>query len=351
VASLALIDGLRRDALAQLPPEVATYVDCGTGTETSVAEAITAWDRYRLRPHVLREVATVDVSTTVLDATLPSPVLVAPTGYHQLVHPAGEVETARGVAAAGGLFIVSNRCMVRLEDVAAAAGGPWWFQVYVMRDRDLTEALVARAVAAGATTLVLTGDTPYGGRKPGGGAPVHGEEHLTNVLPHLTPGSDPVAAIAHDPTVGLEAIAWLHDLSGLPVLVKGVLRADDARACLDAGAAGVIVSNHGGRQLDRSIPTARALPEVAVATAGRGEVLVDGGLRDGTSILSALALGASGVLVGRPVLWALATGGAAAVEGLLRALDDDLRHIMALAGARCVAELEPSLVSGATTDL
>jgi 4-hydroxymandelate oxidase len=348
VGTLPLIADLQRRAAACLPPEVAGYVDAGAGAQVTAGEATAAWDAYRFRPRILRDVGSVDAATTVVGTAFANPILVAPTGYHRLVHDAGEAEMARGVAAAGGLFILSTRTTMRIEDVAAVAGA-WWFQVYVMRDRQLTAVLVERAAKAGAAALVLTGDTPYVGRKPSvaGAIPPGAGAQLVNLADHLAPGADIDVATAQDPTVDLNAVAWLRQLSGLPVLVKGVLRADDARACLDAGAAGVIVSNHGGRQLDRAISTASALPEIATAVAGRGEVLVDGGLRDGPSIMTALALGAGAVLVGRPTLWALGAGGATAVEQLLAALDDDLRHAMSLAGAVTLADLDPSLLAPA----
>jgi 4-hydroxymandelate oxidase len=214
-----------------------------------------------------------------------------------------------------------------------------------MRDRDLTRALVERAAAAGATAVVLTGDTPYVGRKKRQGVPT-GVDRLVNLAQHLTDGEAvDDARIEQDPTADLRCIDDLARASGLPVLVKGVLRGDDALACLDAGAAGVVVSNHGGRQLDRAFPTATALPEVVAAVAARAPVLVDGGLRSGLDVLCALALGADAVLLGRPVLWALAADGARGVEQSLRAVTDDLAVSMALAGARRLSELSADLVA------
>jgi 4-hydroxymandelate oxidase len=347
MGTVPLIARLRADAWSGLPSEVADYVDAGSGAEVTAGEAVGAWDRYRFLPHVLRDVTTVDTSVEVLGTRLRLPILGAPAAYQRMVHPEGEAEMARGVAGAGGLLVVSTRSTVRLEEVAATAC-PWWFQVYVMRRRSLTEALVDRAVAAGAGALVLTGDTPYVGRKPrvAGGIPIDPDMASVNVAEHLLPGEDAEAAMDQDPAATLADIAWLAGRSGLPVLVKGVLRPDDALACLDSGAAGVIVSNHGGRQLDRAVPTAAALPAVVAAVAGRVPVLVDGGLRDGPSMLAALALGASAVLVGRPLVWALAAGGAPAVTGLLEDLRGDLSRAMALAGAADIGRLTPDLVVG-----
>jgi 4-hydroxymandelate oxidase len=237
--------------------------------------------------------------------------------------------------------VLSSRASTRIESVASAAG-PWWFQVYVLRDRSLTEDLVRRAAASGARALVLTGDTPYVGRKrrDRGSLAIPDEDFRVN-LERLTDVT--LAEQAADVT--FEDIAWLRALSGLPVLVKGVLRGDDAARCLDVGAAGIIVSNHGGRQLDGALATADALPEVVQAVAGRGEVLVDGGVRSGRDVVRALALGARAVLVGRPVLWGLATGGAAGVREVLDGLREDTAHTMALAGAASVADVTADLLA------
>ena len=318
-----------------LPEAVRGYYAAGAGEQAARDEAPAAWRSLRLRPRVLRDVSAVDTSLTLLGTPLATPVLAAPTALHGLAHPDGEAETARGVAAAGSLLVVSTRASRRLEEVPA---GPWWFQAYVMRDRGLTLTLVERAAAAGATAVVLTGDTPYLGTRPGATRAALAADPLVNL-----PGADP-AGTEQDPSTGLEAIGQLAAV-GLPVLVKGVLRGDDALACLDAGAAGVVVSNHGGRQLDRAVPTAHALPEVAAAVAGRAPVLVDGGIRSGTDVLTALALGADAVLLGRPVLWALAAGGAAGVEACVQALTADLAHVMGLAGARHLDEVGADLVA------
>lgn len=280
--------------------------------------------------------------TTVLGAPVASPVLAAPMALLRLLHPEGEAAWAAGIAAAGGLSVLSSRTSV---PIAQAARDPWWFQVYVLRDRGLTEALVRRAIAAGARALVLTGDAPRLGRKvraerpevdPGWFLPDLGDRSLQG-----SPRAE------QDPATSLRDIAWLREVGGgLPVLVKGVLRADDARACLDAGAAGVIVSNHGGRQLDGAIATADALADVAAAVGEAGEVLVDGGVRSGVDVLRALALGARAVLVGRPFAWALATGGAAGVRALAEGLAQEIEEALALAGCATVAEARSAELPG-----
>jgi 4-hydroxymandelate oxidase len=335
-------------ARANVPHAAFDYVAAGAGDELSLEESRAAWRRHRLRPHAFPGSAVPDLSTEVLGTWLALPVLVAPTAWHQLVHPAGEVETATGVSAAGGLMVVATRSTMVIEEIAAALSGPWWYQVYVVNQRRITQELVLRAVGLGAKALMLTADTPYlGFKRRGHVPPVSIAQHLANFGSHLEPGT-PAEDVAHsidqDSSISLETIAWLRDLSGLPVLVKGVLRGDDAAACLDAGAAGVVVSNHGGRQLDRAIAPAFALPEVVAAVAGRGPVLVDGGIRSGTDVLVALALGATATMVGRPVLWALAAQGAAGVQRLLEGFGDDLAHAMGLAGAASIAGIQRDLV-------
>jgi 4-hydroxymandelate oxidase len=327
-------------ARAVLPQPVFDYYAGGAGDEETLAANARAWSAVRLRPRVLRNVSHVDTSTTVLGTRVAAPVLVAPTAFHRLAHPAGELATAEGTSVAGSLLVLSTRSSTRIESVAAAAG-PWWFQVYVLRDRSLTKELVQRATAAGARALMLTGDTPYVGRKrrDRGSLVIPNEDFRAN-LERLTDVS--LAEQASDVT--FDDIGWLRELSGLPVLVKGVLRGDDAARCMEAGAAGVVVSNHGGRQLDGAVATAEALPEVVKSLAGRGEVLVDGGVRSGRDVVRALALGARAVLVGRPVLWGLATEGAAGVARVLTELQEDTAHVMALAGATTVDQVTADLV-------
>lgn len=299
------VDELDASARATLPAEVYDFYAGGAEGEVTRAENRAAWEAITLRPRAL-----------VRENALRLTVGVAPMGYQGLLHPDGELATACGAAAAGALNIVSTRSSRSLEEVAEAApDGRRWFQVYLLRDRALTAGMVKRAAAAGYTALVLTGDTPFLGRKlrdARNGFTVP-EEHARGNLsvPRSSHGAQ------QDPATTFADIAWLQELSGLPVHVKGVLRADDARLCLDAGAAGVIVSNHGGRQLDGAIATAVALPEVVAEVAGAADVLVDGGVDSATDVLRALSLGADAVLVGRPVAWALAVGGADAVAELL----------------------------------
>jgi 4-hydroxymandelate oxidase len=362
------------EARARLGAGAYDFFAAGAGEGLSVDEAVRAWRAWRLRPRVLVDVSSVDTSCTLLGHTLAAPLLVAPTAYHALAHEEGELASAAGAAEAGALYVMATRATRPLEEVAAVAGNPWWFQVYVLRDRGLTRALVERAVIAGASALVLTGDTPVvlprsrTGATAGPRSRVRGEgsvlgveadgwalrelltdeQYLVNLQLHLpeAAGSVVSAATSQDPGITEEVIGWLGDLSGLPVLVKGALRADDALRCLAAGAAGIVVSNHGGRQLDGAISTAMALPSVvrAVREVSTAPVLVDGGIRDGRSAMTALALGASAVMVGRPVIWALAAGGQPAVTELLEGLRSELAEAMTLAGAPDLSALDRSLV-------
>jgi 4-hydroxymandelate oxidase len=343
-----LLAGYELAARTTLSAAAFDYIAAGAGDEVSLEESRIAWRRFRLRPHAFPGAAVPDLSLEILGTALAMPVLAAPTAWQQVAHPAGEVETARGVRAAGGLMVVATRATMVLEEIVAALDGPWWFQVYVVNDRAITAELVRRAAGLGARALLLTADTPYiGFKRRGHFAPVTTEQHLVNFGAHLGPDPDPgdiARRINQDATISLETIAWLADMSGLPVLVKGVLRGDDAAACMNAGAAGVVVSNHGGRQLDRAIATAVALPEVVAAVEGRGPVLVDGGIRSGTDVLVALALGATATMVGRPLLWGLVADGSAGVERVLEGFRDELAHAMGLAGVTRSAGIGRDLV-------
>jgi 4-hydroxymandelate oxidase len=337
---------LQRRARKLLPRNVYDYYAGGSGRERTLRANEKAWRQVWMAPRVLREVSAVDTSTRLLGTEFATPLCVAPTGYHGLAYPDGELATAAGAAKAGALFVLSTRSSRRIEDVAevvAAAGGTWWFQVYLMRDRELTAGLVRRAAAAGAAALVLTADTPVVGRKRRDSADgvVSDEDFLVN----LGPLAD-MATATQAADVTFADVSWLSEAAAgggggrrLPVVVKGVLRGDDASACRAHGAAAVIVSNHGGRQLDGALPSALALPDVAGQQPGSDwEVYADGGIRTGEDALAALGLGARAVFLGRPVLWALACGGADGVRSLLASLTDDLAHGMALAGAASTAQ-------------
>jgi 4-hydroxymandelate oxidase len=337
--------GLRLDredeARALLEAGTYAFFATGAGVEETLRANVEGWREWWLRPHGLRDVSEVDLRTTVLGIEVSSPVMVAPTAFHRLAHPDGEMATARATGEVGGLFVLSTRATVTLQDVSAVAG-PWWLQVYVLRDRGMTAEVVRRAADAGARALVLTVDTPVVGSK-------RRETHfelagMDTLVPGLSMERDD-DGLYQAPDVAYDAIGWLRELSGgLPVVVKGVVRGDDARAAVDAGASAVWVSNHGGRQLDGCVPTAVALPEVVEAVGNEAEVYVDGGIRHGRDVLRALALGARAVAVGRPVLWALTADGGPGVRDLLTDLAADLAEALQLAGVRSPAEVSRDLV-------
>jgi 4-hydroxymandelate oxidase len=321
-----------------------TYFRQGAGAGLSAAEAEAQWDAVRLLPHVLRDVSDVSTRTSVLGCAIGTPLLVAPTTLQRQAHEEGEAAMLRGAAAAGSLVCVSGNAGVPFTTLAGS--GPWWVQAYVLRDRGLTAELLARARQAGATAVVLTADTPVVGEKHGTGPSVWDTVPDDHLMANIAWQGVADARLEKAADLTPATIDWLRTTTGLPVVVKGVLRADDARACVAAGASAVWVSNHGGRQLDGALATARALRPVADALAGTGaELYVDGGVRTGRHALIALALGATAVFVGRPTLWALAVDGAAGVTRLLTELTAELAHAMALAGAPDLASLTPDLVS------
>ncbi|UZN01721.1 alpha-hydroxy acid oxidase [Cellulomonas sp. S1-8] len=332
-----------RGAREVLDPVHYDFLAGGAGDERTLTGNTDAFARRRLRPRVLRGAGTRDLSTDLPGARLAAPVVVAPTAFHRLAHPEGEVATARGVAAAGGLLTVSMMATTAVEEIAAT-GAALWFQLYVQPDRGFTAAVVARAEAAGCRALVLTVDSPVRGRHP------RDERHGFTTLPdglvcENMRGPDGRARdLVTDPDLGWDAVDWLRGTTSLPVLVKGVLHPADARLAVEHGVDGIVVSNHGGRQLDGAISTLDALPAVVDAVAGRVPVLLDGGVRRGVDVLVALALGAAAVMVGRPVLWGLAQAGADGVRAVLDDLTAELAHAMALVGAHRPTDLTPDLV-------
>ncbi|MEU8661036.1 alpha-hydroxy acid oxidase [Actinoplanes philippinensis] len=315
----------------------------GAGAERTLRDNLDAYDRLRIVPRVLRATGDRDLRTTLFGTRLATPVLVAPTAFHLLAHPGGEAATAEGAAAAGTVMVVSMAATQPVERIAEA-GGPLWFQLYPQPDLGFTAAVVKRAEAAGCRALVVTVDSPVFGRRERDLR--HGFTALPDGLAceNMRDGTGRVRDIAMDATLGWDRIGWLREITGLPILLKGILHPADARLAVGHGVDGVIVSNHGGRQLDGALATIDALPAVAEAVGGRIPVLVDGGIRRGTDVLIALARGAAAVLVGRPVLDGLVRNGADGVRDQLRTLTADLDHAMALAGAKRPADLSPDLV-------
>jgi 4-hydroxymandelate oxidase len=344
-------DELEGRAREKLAPGAFAFAAGGADDEITLDDNLSAWQRLRLRPRMLRDVTRIDTGTTVLGAHIAAPLMVAPTGRHRLFHPEGERATARGAAAAGVPYVMATAATVTMEDAAAERRtAPQWFQLYLPPDRTVTEGLVDRAVAAGFAAVVLTVDQPvYGSSPRAARAPLAAAPDIRAVN---LPGQ-PVAAhgygAAHSGSVTHPAtfddLAWLVRRSPLPVLVKGVLRADDAVRCVELGARGVIVSNHGGRHLDATVASADALPEVARAVGAKVEVFVDGGIRRGTDIVKALALGARAVLIGRPAVWGLALAGADGVRDVFEHLRGELVRTMALCGVAKLDEVTRDLVT------
>ncbi|HEX5466717.1 MAG TPA: alpha-hydroxy acid oxidase [Candidatus Limnocylindrales bacterium] len=342
VHTLREFEALARDALS--PPAYAYYAG-GAFDELTLRDNEAAFARRRLRPRVLVDVSHVDCGTTLLGTPFAAPIGLAPTALQGLAHPEGEVLAARAAARSHCLYCLSTFSSRSLETVAAVERGTRWFQLYVQRDREKTRRLVERAGAAGFRALVVTVDLAVPGyrdrelRQPLEGA-------VTGSVGTLEGGDEFLEAIGAevDPSLTWDDLAWIRSLSDLPLVVKGILRAEDAARAVEAGAAGIVVSNHGGRQLDRAPATIDALEGVVAAVAGRAEVYLDGGVRRGTDVATALALGARACFIGRPFLYALAAGGEAGVERCLEILAAELQVAMALLGAPTVSELTPDLV-------
>jgi 4-hydroxymandelate oxidase len=332
VTSPRYADAVEQRAAELLPEPVYRYLRQGARDGTTTAEASAAWDRFRFLPQVLRDVTDIHLGTTVLGTPLRSPFAVAPTTMQRAVHPDGEAAMGRGVARADSLMVVSSNAGSSFEDIAAT-GVAWWSQVYVTADRSACLPPIERAVANGARALVLTADTPVVGTKYDGEGPTVWDLLEPGWLRSNFPaGYGDAAGDVKATDLGPQDVEWLGRVSGLPVVVKGVLRADDARRCVDAGAAAVWVSNHGGRQLDQAAATAERLAAVADAVGDACEVYVDGGVRTGRHALAALALGARAVFLGRPPVYALAADGADGVTRLFDELDEELEETLRLAG-------------------
>jgi 4-hydroxymandelate oxidase len=329
-----------------LPDYVRAYFRATAGSGVSDAEGIADWSAVRFRPYSLRDVSTIDTTTTVLGTPVDTPILIAPMAQQIAAHVEGEVAMARAAAAVRTLVGVSTNAAVPFASVAAE-GAPWWFQVYLTRDRHLTELLVQRAVEHGASALILTVDMTAllpGAINPRNWADGPGKARLTNLTPAERAAAGP-EGLAIDVSIGFDTIGWLRDVSGLPVIVKGVLRGDDARCCVDSGAAGIVVSTHGGRRLGPSISSARALPEVVEAVDGRAEIYADSGLRTGEHIAAALAMGARAVFLGRPLLWALSVEGSDGVRTILTELTAELAMVMIQLGVSRLDALSPDLLA------
>jgi 4-hydroxymandelate oxidase len=337
-----------REALATMSPEALGYIEGGAADEVTLADNVAAWQRWALRPRMLVGANSCDLSMTVLGVRRPHPVIVAPTAFQRLAHPDGELAIARAAAATGTVMCVST--FASAGAAAVAEGVPEvarWFQLYALTDRGATRELIEDAARRGYEALVVTVDRPVLGirerewrvsvRDPAADIPRHDPAQTPEI---------PTAALYGqiDPDLRWSDIERFAGDSELPVLVKGILTAEDAELAIAHGAAGVVVSNHGGRQLDTVLSGADALGPIADAVAGRIDVLVDGGIRRGTDVVKALALGARAVLVGRPVTWGLAVAGADGAEHVLETLLGEFANALALVGCPRAADLDAGFV-------
>lgn len=353
------IQDLEDAARDSLPREVFDYYAGAAWDLQTLHENRDAYRRLQIHYRVLRDVSARSAACRIFDTELAMPIFVAPTAFHKLACPDGEMATARAAGAVGTLMTLSSLSTCLLEEVAAAATGPLWFQLYINKDRGFTRELAQRAVAAGYRAIVVTCDTPCWGVRE---ADVRNGFHLppgleainlidshrcSTVLSHAGSGMGQIMSWMLDPALTWRDIAWLAAEVNVPVLVKGLCRPDDALLAVQHGARGVIVSNHGGRQMDYAPATIDVLPRIMQAVGGQVPVMVDGGIRRGTDVLKALAAGATAVQVGRPVLWGLASGGEQGAATALGMLRNEFDLAMALAGCASLGEITGDLVERA----
>lgn len=344
-----------RIAAERLPRLSYDYYASGAHDELSLHENRAAFDRIQLLPRVLVDVSKRDSSTQILGRRHTLPLLVAPMAFAKMAHPEGEMAMARASAASGITMTLSTLATSKLEDVASVTEASLWFQLYVFRDRGITRSLIERAETAGYQALVVTVDVPLAGTRerdvrnrftlPEG---LFAENLAGTDLRSLPAGSDSGLTLyidsMLDQSLTWSDLEWIRSITRLPVLVKGILRPDDAVLAVKHGASGVIVSNHGGRQLDTAVSPITALPDVVAAIDGRAEVLMDGGVRRGTDIVKAIALGARAVLVGRPILWGMAVDGQHGVQEIIEVLRRELDLAMALSGCPTIEDITPDLL-------
>jgi isopentenyl diphosphate isomerase/L-lactate dehydrogenase-like FMN-dependent dehydrogenase len=343
-------------------PKAVAYVFGGAGGEDTMRANEDAFRRWRIVPRILRDVSQRDLSVTVLGTELPAPVALAPVGVQTIVHPEGELAVARAAAAVGLAMAASTVSSFPLEEISAAGGGPKWFQLYWPTDRELAASLLGRAERAGYSAVIVTLDTFLPGWKPrdlqrawqpfleGVGIVNYTSDPVFRARLQRPPEEDLPAAVGEfvaqftNPRLTWEDLEFLRSRTTLPVALKGILHPDDARAAQAHGIDAVVVSNHGGRQIDGAIATLDALPAVVDAVGGELEVLVDSGVRSGADVFKALALGADAVLIGRPYLWGLAAGGEAGVVAVLRSILAELDLTIGLSGHTRVDQLHPGLL-------
>ncbi|MFL5897887.1 MAG: alpha-hydroxy-acid oxidizing protein [Solirubrobacterales bacterium] len=355
---------LEERAVAAMDPKAANYVCAGAGSEETMRANRDAFARRRIVPRMLRDVSERDLSTTVLGTAMPAPLLMAPIGVQKVVHEDGELATARAAAALRLPMIASTASHFTLEEIAAAGGEtPRWFQLYWPNDQELARSLVERAEAAGYGAIVLTVDTFIPGWKPrdlnqawlpfleGLGVGNYFQDPVFRSRLEKTPEEDPGMATGHflgvqaNPALSWEEIGQLREMTSLPIVVKGIQHVADAREAVRRGLDGIVVSNHGGRQVDGAVASLDALPAIAAAVGDELAILFDSGVRGGADVLKALALGADAVCLGRPYLWGLALGGQAGVETVLKMVLAEFDLTMALCGLTCLDDIEADLLA------
>jgi L-lactate dehydrogenase (cytochrome) len=355
---------LERRAVEAMEPRAANYVGAGAGSENTIRANAEAFRRRRIVPRMLRDVASRDLSTTVLGTAMPAPLMLAPIGVQKVVHDEGELATARAAAAVGAPMIVSTNSHFSIEEVAAAGGeAPRWFQLYWPNDPRLARSLVERAERAGYGAIVVTVDTFIPGWKArdlqqawlpflnGMGIANYFEDPVFRAGLEKTPEEDQGAATGHflgiqaNPSLTWDDLASLREMTSLPILIKGIQHVDDAREAARRGLDGIVVSNHGGRQVDGAIAALDALPAIADAVGDQLTILFDSGVRGGADVLKALALGADAVCLGRPYVWGLALEGQAGVETVLKMVLAELDLTMALCGLSRLSEITPELLA------
>ncbi|MFN2594008.1 MAG: alpha-hydroxy acid oxidase [Actinomycetota bacterium] len=345
IVNLADFEPLAREAME---PSAFDYYFGGAWDEITLRDNVGAFDRYKLRPRVLVDVSAIDMSVELLGTRVSMPLGLAPTALQELADPEGEVATARAARSENTLMCQSTISSRSLEDVAAV-GAPRWMQLYVFTDRGLSENLVKRAEAAGFSALVVTADLPVPGyreRDARNHMPIPPNQALGNFTHIETEGELlPFIAGLNDPSITWDDLAWLRGITTLPIVLKGILTAEDARLAVEHGVDGIAVSNHGGRQLDRVPASVDVLAEVVEAVDGRAEVYLDGGVRRGTDVLVARALGAKAVFFGRPYLWALAAMGEKGVRIALKIMKTEIGIAMALLGTPKLAGIRPGHVT------
>ena len=371
------LNDFRALAKKRLPRMVFDYLDGGSDDEVTLGRNQSSFSKYQLMPRALRDVGDIDLSTSVLGQKVDIPVLLSPTGQTRMFHHSGEPAVARAAERAGTIYSLSSVSSTSIEDTAAASDGLKWFQIYVWRDREVIKEFMTRCRESGYNALCLTVDLPVHGNRerdlrnrltfPTALAP----KVVADVLSHprwlyhyLTNSKIDIANVKNsanasipeggtlldyisaqlDPTVDWDDAAWMIEQWDGPFIIKGIVNAEDAKRAVEIGASGIIVSNHGGRQLDFMPPTIEVLPEIVQAVVGRAEILLDSGVRRGTDVIKALALGASAVMIGRPYLYALAAGGEAGVDRMFELLRAEIKRDMALLGCTKISDLTPEFI-------